>query len=125
MIGLVDLVDVPLRARLQAALRDAMKARDQAAISALRSALAAIGNAEAVDSSDELGPTEGPIAGARSGLGAGDASRRQLSERHVAQLVGSEVAERRAAADLYARSAQTERAERLRAEASTLEGLMA
>ena len=108
MIGLVDLTDVPLRVRLQAALRDAMKARDQAAISALRiGARGDLANAEAVDSSDELGPTAGPIVGARSGLGAGDAPRRQLAERDVAQLVGLEVAERRAAADPAAPHAQT------------------
>jgi uncharacterized protein len=125
MIALMDLTAVPLRARLQAALRDAMKARDRAATNALRSALAAIGNAEAVTSAGELGPTDGPIAGARTGLGAGDAPRRQLSESDVAALVRSEVTERRAAADTYFRSAQTERAERLLAEASTLEQLMA
>ena len=40
--------DGDVRDRLGRALRDALKARDQVAASALRSALAAIGNAEAV-----------------------------------------------------------------------------
>ena len=79
---------------------------------------------EAVESPDELGPTDGPIAGARAGLGVGDAPRRQLSESDVAQLVRFEVTERHAAADTYFRSVETERAERLLAEAGTLERLM-
>ncbi|MFF2391084.1 hypothetical protein [Nocardia sp. NPDC058114] len=38
-----------LRERLRAALKTAMKARDLGAVTALRSALAAIDNAEAID----------------------------------------------------------------------------
>jgi hypothetical protein len=44
-----------IRSRLQLALRGAMKAKDPAAVSALRSVLAAIGNAEAVP------PPSGPF----------------------------------------------------------------
>ena len=49
-----------IRTRLRSALRDALKARDAGAVPALRSALSAIGNAEAVD------PVPSP-AGAGSG----------------------------------------------------------
>jgi uncharacterized protein YqeY len=118
-------MDGSLRSRLRDALREAMKARDQAAISAYRSALAAIGNAEAVDAHDAFGPGSGPIAGARSGLGAADVPRRAVTEAEVTRLVRAEVVERRAAADLYARREERERAQRLRAEAAALEGLMA
>jgi hypothetical protein len=45
-VAFVDQGDI--EARLRAALRDAMKARDLVAAFALRSALGAIGNAEAV-----------------------------------------------------------------------------
>jgi uncharacterized protein YqeY len=41
--------DAAVRERLSRALRAAMKARDTVAVSALRSALSAIANAEAVD----------------------------------------------------------------------------
>jgi uncharacterized protein YqeY len=101
-----------------------MKARDGAAISACRTALAAIGNAEAIDAVHELGPGEGPIAGARAGLRAGDAPRRELSESEVVHLVREEIADRRAAAEVYARTEEAERAKRLHAEAAVLERLV-
>jgi uncharacterized protein YqeY len=42
-------VDAPLRDRLQSSLKDAMQARDSVATSVLRTTLAAIANAEAVE----------------------------------------------------------------------------
>ncbi|TML43448.1 MAG: hypothetical protein E6G27_01660 [Actinobacteria bacterium] len=62
----------PLRVRLRQALTTARKARDAVAVSVLRSTLAAIDNAEAVDGHDAVRiPTSrgGAIAGAVSGLG--------------------------------------------------------
>lgn len=111
----------PLRARLRGALTPAMKARDAAAVAALRSALAAIDNAEAV-SVTEAPPTttEGPIAKAAVGLGAGEGVRRDLDEAQMVAIVAAEVAERRAVAVEYDRSGAAERAARLRAEADVL-----
>jgi uncharacterized protein len=57
-------------ARLRAALADALRRRDRAAVSALRSALSAIGNAEAVSPPPATAGTGSErIAGAAAGLG--------------------------------------------------------
>jgi len=108
-----------VRDRLRAALRQAMKDRDRDAVAGLRSAIAAVDNAESVDAG-ELTKVAGAIAGARTGLGAAEAPRRQLSAAAVAALVQSEVDERTAAADSYAAVGQHGPAERLRAEAAAL-----
>jgi uncharacterized protein len=111
----------PLERRLRQALPKAMKARDSAATSALRTTLAAIGNAEAVAPPDPPA-TGGRIAGARLGLGAGEAARAELSEDQIASIVRAEVAERLEAAAGYERAGQAEPAERLRSEAAVLTG---
>jgi uncharacterized protein len=97
-----------IRSRLRRALTEAIKARDAGAVSALRSALGAIGNAEAVDPG-EAGPgrpgVSGSIhfAGAAAGLGAAEAERRRLTEADVTAIVRAEAAEREAAASQYER----------------------
>jgi uncharacterized protein YqeY len=112
-----------LRARLRAALPAAMKARDRAAVAALRSALAAIDNAEAVAPEPEPEPVgdDSPIAKARVGLGAGEAARHELTDDDVAAIVRAEVAERLTSADEYDDHGRDERADRLRAEAAVLQ----
>jgi uncharacterized protein len=114
----------PLRSRLRRALPAAMKARDAAAVAALRSALAAIDNAEAIEgrpaSASASMSTGGVIAGAAPGLGAGEAERLDLSERQIVDIVRAEVADRRSAAAGYERAGQPDRAARLTAEADTL-----
>jgi uncharacterized protein len=108
-----------IRSRLRRALTEAMKARDAGAVSALRSALSAIGNAEAVDPS-ATGPgrpgASGSVhfAGAVAGLGAGEAERRHLTEADVAAIVRAEAAEREAAAAQYERSGQAGQAAGMR-----------
>jgi hypothetical protein len=97
-----------------------MKARDRVAIAGLRSALSAIANAEAVEVEHVPTSTGGVIAGALSGAGAGEASRRELSEDAVAAVVAAEIAERRSSADEYEQLGQAEDAGRLRAEADVL-----
>lgn len=112
-----------LRGRLRGALPAAMKARDAAAVAALRSALAAIDNAEAVEPSRGRSPAEAghaDLVGTVAGLGAAEVERRRLQEAEVEQIVRAEVAERRAAADAYERAGQDERAGRLRDEADVL-----
>lgn len=109
--------------RLREALRTALKSRDKAAASALRSALAAIENATAVDVS----------AGARRGLaieesplgpGTTEAARRALTEADVARIVRAEIADRDLAAAGYQKTGHAERAARLRAEADVLRALV-
>jgi uncharacterized protein YqeY len=107
--------------RLQHALRAALKQRDSAAVSALRSALAAIGNAEALPASSAPRGRAGQyVAGAVAGLGAAEASRRTLTEAEITSIVATEVAERRAAAAQYEQVGHADRAGRLRREADVL-----
>jgi uncharacterized protein len=115
-----------VRERLRAALPAALKARDAVAVAALRSALAAIDNAEAVEGAPAPPPGAGsaPIAGAVVGLGAAEVERRRLTDAQMAAIVRAEVAEREAAARAYERADRHERAERLRAEAGVLGALL-
>ncbi|MGH3152986.1 MAG: hypothetical protein ACRDOB_19980 [Streptosporangiaceae bacterium] len=110
------------RQRLQLALRQALKARDPVATSALRSALAAIDNASAVPAGPPPGAGAGSVhvAGAVSGLGASEAERRVLDAAEAEQIVRAEIAERRAAAQDYEARGHPDRAARLRREASIL-----
>ena len=121
------MTDGGLRRRLRAALVPAMKARDGAAVAALRSALGAIDNAEAVQAAP--GPPAGAghpdLAGTVAGVGAAEAARRSLSEAEVEAIVRAEVADRRAAADGYERAGRPDQAGRLRAEADVLDAHLA
>jgi uncharacterized protein YqeY len=111
--------ELPLEQRLRRALTPAMKARDTTAVSALRTTLAAIANAEAV-AVPTPPPTGGLIAGAHVGLGAGEATRRVLSGEQVASIVRAEIDERRTAAAEYTHHGQTDEAARVTAEADVL-----
>ena len=115
----------PIRAALRAGLTPAMRARDKVATTAIRSAIAAIDNAEAVPAEAlDTSPSEGPIAGARLGLGAGEAQRRELSEQEVADIVELEISGRLAAATEVERAGRSDHGERLRAEAAVLESFV-
>lgn len=112
-----------LRLRLRRALPTAMRARDSAAVSALRSALAALDNAEAVPVGEEerLGPAleQSPV-----GVGATEAARRELSEQQVTDIVRAEAAERLQAAALLPSPTHADRVARLRSEAAVLLALL-
>jgi uncharacterized protein YqeY len=97
-----------------------MKARDRAAVAALRSALSALENAEAIKPDSG---TEGSLAIEQLPIGAGatEADRRVLTPAEVTAIVRDEIAERETAADEYDRMGQLERAEGLRAEAAVLQ----
>ncbi|GCB50037.1 hypothetical protein [Streptomyces sp. NL15-2K] len=94
-----------------------MRARDKAAVSALCATLAALDNAEAVPVDDAdlrgLALEQSPV-----GVGVTEAARRELSERHVVDVVRAEAAERLEAAARL--TAHADRAARLRAEAAVL-----
>jgi len=111
-----------VRVRLRLALREALRARDTVAVSALRSALAAIGNAEAVDPGPAAAATAGNpyVAGAVAGPGAGEARRRSLSAADIDQIVRAEIGEREAAAREYEHRGRPDQAGRLRSEARVL-----
>ncbi|NJC70528.1 GatB/YqeY domain-containing protein [Planosporangium thailandense] len=110
---------VPLRQRLREALPAAMKARDRVAVTALRSALAAVDNAEAVDGVVS-GPGSLAIEQTPVGVGAAEVARRALTEAQVERIVRAEAAERVAAAREYEDAGRPERAEQLRREAAVL-----
>ncbi|MCX5046209.1 GatB/YqeY domain-containing protein [Aldersonia sp. NBC_00410] len=107
-----------LRGRLRTALRAAMKERDRPAASALRSALAAIDNAESVDVADAR--PAGAIEDSAAGLGAAEAARRHLDAEQIAAIVRTEITERHDAAEEYDRLGRGDRAGELRREAQAL-----
>ena len=119
-----------LVARLRAALTAALGSGDRAAAAAVRSALSAVGNAEAIDTAAQAGPaglataSSEHFAGARAGLGAGEVPRKRLSAADVMQIVLAEIAERQSAAVEYDRLGHASRAERLRREADVLAAVL-
>ncbi|WP_246258159.1 hypothetical protein [Amycolatopsis anabasis] len=106
-----------LRARMRAALPEAMRARDRVAVKALRTALAALDNAEAVPMPESRG---GAIEHSPVGVGAAEVARRELSETSIAEIVRAEATERLETAATLTGTAHAERAEQLRAEAAVL-----
>jgi uncharacterized protein len=97
---------VSVWSRLQVALRAAMQERDTVAMAALRSALGAIANAEAVP------------------LGGAELDRRVLTEDEAAAIAAAQAADRRAAARDYEPAGDTDRAARLRREARAIESAL-
>jgi len=81
-----------LRDTLQDQLGDALRARDRPATSALRTALAALANAEALPAPEVSAPASGSehVAGATPGLAATEAPRLALAESAARDLVGRE-----------------------------------
>lgn len=111
-----------MRTSLRQDLKAALRARDRDAISALRSAIADIENAEAVDITDATGragastsdpPPAGPAV-------AAEADRRVLSEADEVAIVREAVAERRSAAAEYEQLGHADQATRLHTEAGLL-----
>jgi uncharacterized protein YqeY len=127
-----------VRARMGRGLVVAMKARDQQAVAALRSTLARIDNAEAVDAdgldadgldADGLdaealdaepalysGEGHPAVAGSVLGIGAADVDRRVLTPEEMAAIVRDDVEEREIAAEVLVRVGRPDQAERLRAQ---------
>jgi uncharacterized protein len=116
-----------VKVRLRLALRAALAARDMIAVPALRSALAAIGNAEAVDPGPAAAVTaDNPyVAGAVAGAGAGEARRRSLSAAEIDRILRAEISEREAAAREYEHLGRADQAGRLRSEARVLSSAVA
>lgn len=110
-----------LRERMRAALSTAMKSRDRVAVTALRSALGAVDNAEAVDVAEHRA---GALENSATGLGVAEVARRELTEQDIEQIVRAEIAERLSVAAQYHALEQTDRAASLRAEAKALTDLL-
>ena len=112
-----------LRAALRLGLTAALKARDRDALAALRTAIAAIDNAEAVPvpaPDAALPATSAHIAGARSGLGSSEAARRELSASELRDILRGQIAEHISEAGRYDTLGQADAAERLRRQAHAL-----
>lgn len=121
---------MPIEDALRARLRVAMRERDAVATSAVRSALAAIADAEAVAPGElapgALPPAQGSshVAGAHVGLGAAEVPRRERSEAQRRGVVVAEVAEREDVALEYDALGRGDAATRLRAEADVLRAVL-
>ena len=111
------------RTTLRDALLAARKDRDATRVTALRSALSAIDNAETPGDARVDAPSSATIAGGVVGLGAAEVARRELSDAQIRSLLHGEIDERLAAAKQIDAS-HTERAATLRAEAAVLSDLL-
>ncbi|HEX7100822.1 MAG TPA: hypothetical protein VF377_16475 [Acidimicrobiia bacterium] len=103
----------PTYERLRRDLITAMSQRDMVAVSAIRTAVAAIDNAGAVEAQHSAAP-----------IGAGgfspDVPRRELDEKAVAQILEAEIEERRTAMATLADLGQDSHVERLQREVEVL-----
>jgi uncharacterized protein YqeY len=115
-----------IQARLRTALTEALSSRDTVAAAAIRSALSAIANAEAITPAEtgSKPASSEHIAGAVAGLGATEAARRHLTEAEVAAIVLAEIGDRRSAAAEYDRLDRPNQSARLRREAGILADLL-
>lgn len=106
---------------LRRELSSALRARRSEAVAALRTAIAAIDNAQAVElrSESRSGGSES-VAYAASGVGSTEAARRELSMADVRVILRDHVDDYLTEADRYESLGQTGAAQRLRAEADTL-----
>ena len=122
---MTDDLQAPIRDRLRAALRTAMKSRDTLAVDAIRTALAAIDNAEAVDIAETTTTfSVSRIAGSVAGVGGADVPRRSLTEAEMSVLVEREADDGLAAAEGYEQEGYPRRAAELRDSAAVLDGLL-
>ncbi|MEV0720823.1 hypothetical protein [Asanoa sp. NPDC050611] len=106
-----------LRERLRRTLREALRSRDAVAAGALRAAISAIDNAEAVPARPgQFG--RAPMGAV--GVGAAEAPRRSLDGEEILRIVRAEAADRLAAAAQFERLGQVDAAARMRAGAELL-----
>jgi hypothetical protein len=82
-----------LTAQIKDDLRVAMKARKPVEVSALRSLLARISNAEAVQPTQAIASDDAAIAGAHLGVGSTETARRTLTPADVDKLIADEIKE--------------------------------
>ncbi len=114
---------VPVREDLRHALTDAMRRRDTAVIPPLRSAIAAIDNAEAV--TVEAGTeVESPIAGSRGVLGTSEAARAELSEPQQIAIVKHEISELASHVERLTRLCRREEADAAKRALAVLGGIV-
>ncbi|OBB33663.1 glutamyl-tRNA amidotransferase [Mycolicibacterium peregrinum] len=108
------------RDRLRESLLSARKSRDAISVTALRSALSAIDNAETPQADQTDTRIGGTIAGAVSGVGSTEIARRELSDAEIRGLIQAEVDELLSAASEYIANGHPERASDLQSQAAVL-----
>lgn len=102
-----------------------MRERDRAATAALRNAVAAIENAEAVPVADRPSvSTSADVAGSALGVGATEAARLVLAEATEREVVGAEVSALVEAEGAYAAAGDAERASAAAAGAVVLRAVL-
>lgn len=107
--------------RLRADLKVAMKARDRDAVTALRTLIGAVDNAQAVAAPESAASaTSGPVAGASAGVGSTEVARRALTTAELEAIARAEIDEREASVAVYLEHGQAGEAERLQREAAAL-----
>lgn len=110
-----------LKGALRRDLTVAMKERDRDTAAVLRTALAALGNAEAVRVPADGQVTAGEhVAGASSGVGSTEAVRRTVTGGQAREILRGLIAEQAGEADRYDTLGQAGAAQRLRAQAGVL-----
>lgn len=115
-----------LRATLRSRLTVALRERDRAAAATLRSAIAALDNAEAVPTGDGRGPvTSAHVAGAAIGVGAAEADRLLLTDGDEREIVGDEIRGLIEAERLYAVAGEAVRASEAGRAAALLDDVLA
>lgn len=115
-----------LRAALRSRLTIAMRERDRAATAALRNAVAAIENAEAVPVVERPAvSTSADVAGAAVGVGATEAERLVLGAEAERHLLAAEVAALVEAEEAYAAVGDVSRASAAAAGAAVLRDVLA
>jgi uncharacterized protein len=113
--------DDDLRSHLRRHLGAAVRDRDRIAVAALREAIAALDNAEAIPPEGDLKVEAGEyVAGGVVGLGAAEAERRILDAGEQRAIVRAVIEMRLAAASTYDEHGQSARADELRSGAEIL-----
>ena len=114
-----------LRTHLRRQLSAAVREHHRPAVSALRSALAALDNAEAVRPGEDFQPEVSQhIAGGVAGVGAADVERRVLDVESQRALVRAEIESSLTAAMTYQQHGQSTRAAELRMGADVLAAVL-
>lgn len=104
-----------VRSRLRKSLVEALRDRDEVATAALRAAVSAIANAEAV------APASSKV---RLGVGSADVPRRELSDAEMLAILQAEIDELMHAAGEFDRLGRPDHARRLRTRAEVVRSLM-
>jgi uncharacterized protein YqeY len=112
-----------LRARLRRDLTTAIKARRSDEVATMRTLMAAIDNAEAAGVRPPTSGTSSSsedFAGAVSGVGSGDAPRRELDEAELDEILAAEITDRCAQAEDFEVLGRPDDALRLRDQAAVI-----